>query len=108
MGDENFSEKGGLNTFSRLVMTLQMIHPGAIAISMSAFLKAELEQMDRLDLEDIRKKKTDLLQEISAIMGSILSAPGFQSSEERASKARKEVEKSFEVVFGKTRRWKFW
>ncbi len=73
-----------------------------------SILKAELESMDKLDLEDIRKKKTDLLQEISAIMSSILSAPGFQSSEERSSKARKEVEKSFELVFGKTRRWKFW
>ncbi len=38
MGDESFFEQGGLNTFSRLVMTLQMIHPGAIAISMGAFL----------------------------------------------------------------------
>lgn len=37
MGDENFEEKGGLNTFSRLLLTLKMFHPGAIVISLVAF-----------------------------------------------------------------------
>lgn len=73
-----------------------------------AALKSELEMIDKQDLEDIRKKKSELLQEVSSIMSTILSSPGFQSSDERASKARKDVEKSFELVFGKTRRWKFW
>lgn len=34
MGDESFEETGGLNTFSRLLLTLKMVHPGAIFISL--------------------------------------------------------------------------
>lgn len=37
MGDENFTEGGGENTFSRLVRTLGMVHPGAIVISLVSF-----------------------------------------------------------------------
>ncbi len=71
-------------------------------------LARELDKIDRHDLEDIRKKKNDLLTEISQIMGNVLSSEGFNSSEERTKKARKEVEKAFHHVFGKTQRWKFW
>ncbi len=71
-------------------------------------LKRELEEIDKTDLEDIRKKKSELLKEVSQIMGQVLAAEGFNSSEERTKKARMEVEKSFQQVFGKTRRWKFW
>ncbi|MES2525844.1 MAG: SulP family inorganic anion transporter [Bdellovibrionota bacterium] len=38
MGDESFQETGGQNTFSRLFSTLQMIHWGAIMVSLTAFL----------------------------------------------------------------------
>lgn len=71
-------------------------------------LKLELDAIDRKDLEDIRNKKKHLLEEISKTMTTILSAEGFQSSEEKSRKARKEVETTFELMFGKTRRWKFW
>ncbi len=37
MGDESFQEAGGENTFTRLLTTLQMIHWGAIIISLSSF-----------------------------------------------------------------------
>ena len=37
MGDESFQEPGGLNTFTRLLNTLQMTHTGAIIISLFAF-----------------------------------------------------------------------
>jgi chromosome segregation ATPase len=73
-----------------------------------AELKSELESIGKEDLEEIRKKKRDLLNDVVRIMSIILSADGFTSSEEKSQKARKEIEKSFELVFGKTRRWKFW
>lgn len=73
-----------------------------------AGLRAELEAQDRADLEDIRNKKREFLSEVTRIMSGILSSPEFTSTEERAKLARKEVEKSFELLFGKTRRWKFW
>ena len=71
-------------------------------------LRTELENLDRKDLEDIRKKKHILLEEVTKTMSDILNSEGFQSSEERTRKARKDVEASFEHIFGKTRRWKFW
>lgn len=71
-------------------------------------LRNELEALDRNDLEDIRNKKSLLLEDISKTMSLILNTEGFQSSEERTKKARKDVEKTFELMFGKTRRWKFW
>ncbi len=71
-------------------------------------LTRELDRIDKHDLEDIRKKKNDLLNEVSKIMGNVLSSEGFNSSEERTKTARKEVEKAFHHVFGKTQRWKFW
>lgn len=37
MGDESFQEPGGLNTFTRLLNTLQMTHTGAILISLVSF-----------------------------------------------------------------------
>lgn len=37
MGDESFQEPGGLNTFTRLLNTMQMTHIGAIIISMISF-----------------------------------------------------------------------
>ncbi len=37
MGDESFQEAGGQNTFTRLFSTLQMLHWGAVIISLSAF-----------------------------------------------------------------------
>ncbi len=37
MGDESFQETGGQNTFTRLFSTLQMIHWGAILISLCSF-----------------------------------------------------------------------
>ncbi len=71
-------------------------------------LKRELEVIDKQDLEDIRKKKSELLSQVSQIISTIMSAEGFSSTEERTKKAKVEVEKSFQLVFGKTRRWKFW
>ena len=72
-----------------------------------AELKSELEKIEKDDLEEIRGKKRDLLNEVTRIVGTILSAEGFSSSEEKSQVARKEIEKTFELVFGKTRRWKF-
>lgn len=37
MGDESFQEPGGLNTFTRLLNTIQMTHTGAIIISLVSF-----------------------------------------------------------------------
>lgn len=37
MGDETFEEVGGMNTFSRLLMTLQKFHAGAVVISLVSF-----------------------------------------------------------------------
>lgn len=71
-------------------------------------LSRELDRLDKHDLEDIRKKKNELLTDISRIMGTVLSEEGFSSTEERTKKARKEVEKAFHQVFGKTQRWKIW
>jgi hypothetical protein len=122
-----FEEKKGF--FQRELETLEKLHASRIAEftaraenektlweeefrvykeARKSDLKRELEEIERLDLEDIRKKKTDLLKEVSQIMGSVLAEEGFNSSEERTKKARDEVEKSFQHVFGKTRRWKFW
>ena len=36
MGDESFEELGGQNTFTRLLFTLKMLHPGAMIISLLA------------------------------------------------------------------------
>lgn len=71
-------------------------------------LKTELDSLDKKDLEDIRNKKRELLNDVGRITATILSAEGFTSTEEKAKTARKEIEKSFELVFGKTRRWKIW
>ncbi len=71
-------------------------------------LKRELESIDKQDLEDIRKKKTELLGQVSQVISSVMSAEGFTSTEEKTKKAKVEVEKAFQLVFGKTRRWKFW
>jgi hypothetical protein len=71
-------------------------------------LKQEIDAIDKADLEEIRKKKKALLTEVGKIMSTIFAAEGFNSSEERTEKAQKEVEKSFHLVFGKTRRWMFW
>lgn len=71
-------------------------------------LKTELDAIDKKDLEDIRNKKRDLLNDVSRITASVLSAEGFTSTEEKTKTARKEIEKAFELVFGKTRRWKIW
>lgn len=71
-------------------------------------LKADLEKQNRKDLEDIRNKKTLLLDTVGRTMTEILNSEGFKSSEERTRKAKKEVESVFEHIFGKTRRWKIW
>jgi hypothetical protein len=71
-------------------------------------LKLELDAIDKVDLEEIRRKKKVLLTEVEKVMNSIFSGDGFSSTDERTERARKEVEKSFHLIFGKTRRWLFW
>jgi hypothetical protein len=71
-------------------------------------LKAELDKIDKADRDEIRTKKLELLKEVARIMDTIVSAEGFRTSEEKGQIARKEIEKCFDLVFGRTRRWKFW
>lgn len=68
----------------------------------------ELDEIAGKDLEEIRRKKKEFLHDIVTIMSSLMSAEGFSSSEERSVRAKKDVEKTFQTVFGKTRRWSFW
>lgn len=122
-----FTEKKDL--FKRELETLELLHQSKVSELEAQFeakkakweeefrvytdarkseMKNEIDAIDRQDLEDIRNKKRELLNDVSRITATILAAEGFTSTEEKAKTARKEIEKSFELVFGKTRRWKIW
>jgi hypothetical protein len=70
--------------------------------------KFHLEALDSEDLEEIKRKKSELLFQVVELVVKQSLKEGFSSLEQKSNEARKEVETIFNKVFGKTNRWGPW
>jgi hypothetical protein len=70
--------------------------------------KFHLEALDAEDLEEIKRKKSELLFQVVELVVKQSLKEGFSSLEQKSNEARKEVETIFNKVFGKTNRWGPW
>ena len=70
--------------------------------------KFHLEALDAEDLEEIKRKKSELLFQVVEVVVKQSLKEGFSSVEQKSNEARKEVETIFDKVFGKTNRWRPW
>lgn len=70
--------------------------------------KFHLEALDAEDLEEIKRKKSEILIQVVEVVVKQCLKEGFSSVEQKSNEARKEVETIFDKVFGKTNRWRPW
>jgi chromosome segregation ATPase len=70
--------------------------------------KFHLEALDAEDLEEIKKKKSELSSQVVELIVRQSLKEGFSSVGQRSDEARNEVDGIFERLFGRTNRWKFW
>lgn len=70
--------------------------------------KKELENVEKEDLVKIKERKSDFLKDIVGILNHNLSKQDFVSTAQREEELKKEAEKIFDQLFGKTSRWKIW
>ena len=67
-----------------------------------------MEALDAEDLEEIKRKKSELLFQVAELVVKQSLKEGFSSLEQKSNEARQEVGTIFDKVFGKTNRWGPW
>lgn len=70
--------------------------------------KFHLEALDAEDLEEIKKKKSELSSQVVELIVRQSLKEGFSSVGQRTDDARSEVDGLFDRLFGRTNRWKLW
>jgi hypothetical protein len=70
--------------------------------------KFHLESIDAEHLEDIKKKKSELLFHIADIVVKQSLNENFTSAAQKSDEAKKEVVAVFDKIFGVTNRWRAW
>ena len=70
--------------------------------------KFHLEALDAEDLEEIKKKKSELSSQVVELIVRQSLKEGFSSVGQRTDEARSEVDGLFDRLFGRTNRWKLW
>lgn len=70
--------------------------------------KFHLETLDAEDLEEIKKKKSELLFHIADIVIKQSLNENFSSAGQKSDEAKKQVEAAFDKIFGVTNRWRPW
>jgi hypothetical protein len=71
-------------------------------------LKQKFELMEQEDLDEIRKRKSELCQAVTEVVKKQLTREGFIAQDQKEEDAKKDVEGIFDRFFGKTNRWKLW